>query len=282
MAQQLIGVGSAPNDTTGDPLRTAFTKCNDNFTELYGRASPLGQCRLVYISTTQIRLDRCDGSKLFINGTYETIPAAGVTVSNTGLAASTIYNVYAYMSSGTMTLELSATARATDSTYGHQIKSGDATRTLVGKVRTHTGTPGPFLVSADRCYVISWFNRRSISLEIAYPSDFTTSAGPWITIGAYVSFITWGEDAVHFGVQALFSASAGGLAYLSIALDDVAPSGRPTNNYSYSTADYENMALTGANNFAEGFHYISPYGGSAGGAVTYVASCVQSWAVIRG
>ena len=35
MAQQIIGIGAAPNDNTGDPLRTAFDKTNDNFTELY-------------------------------------------------------------------------------------------------------------------------------------------------------------------------------------------------------------------------------------------------------
>lgn len=34
-AQLLIGVGTAGNDGTGDPLRTAFTKANTNFTELY-------------------------------------------------------------------------------------------------------------------------------------------------------------------------------------------------------------------------------------------------------
>lgn len=37
MAQQLISVGTLPNDLTGDPLRTAFTKINDNFTELFSR-----------------------------------------------------------------------------------------------------------------------------------------------------------------------------------------------------------------------------------------------------
>lgn len=36
MAQQTIGIGAAPNDGTGDPIRDAFDKCNDNFTELYG------------------------------------------------------------------------------------------------------------------------------------------------------------------------------------------------------------------------------------------------------
>jgi hypothetical protein len=35
MAKQTIGIGSAANDGTGDPLRTAFDKINDNFTELY-------------------------------------------------------------------------------------------------------------------------------------------------------------------------------------------------------------------------------------------------------
>jgi len=35
MSQEIINVGSAPNDGSGDPIRTAFIKCNDNFTELY-------------------------------------------------------------------------------------------------------------------------------------------------------------------------------------------------------------------------------------------------------
>ena len=41
MAQQTINIGSSSNDGTGDPLRTAFNKINDNFTELYG-SSPFG------------------------------------------------------------------------------------------------------------------------------------------------------------------------------------------------------------------------------------------------
>lgn len=37
MALEVINVGSAPNDGTGDALRTAYTKCNNNFAELYSR-----------------------------------------------------------------------------------------------------------------------------------------------------------------------------------------------------------------------------------------------------
>jgi len=36
MAIQNINIGSSANDGTGDPLRTAFDKINDNFVELYG------------------------------------------------------------------------------------------------------------------------------------------------------------------------------------------------------------------------------------------------------
>jgi hypothetical protein len=36
MTQQLINIGTAPNAGDGDPLRTSFTKTNDNFTEVYG------------------------------------------------------------------------------------------------------------------------------------------------------------------------------------------------------------------------------------------------------
>ena len=36
MAKQTIGIGTSANDGTGDPLRSAFTKINANFSELYG------------------------------------------------------------------------------------------------------------------------------------------------------------------------------------------------------------------------------------------------------
>lgn len=35
MTQEIINIGAAPNDGEGDPLRTAFEKINNNFTQLY-------------------------------------------------------------------------------------------------------------------------------------------------------------------------------------------------------------------------------------------------------
>jgi uncharacterized coiled-coil protein SlyX len=49
MAQQEIDVGSIAGDGTGDPLRDAFTKINENFTELYsGNVQVTGANVLVY------------------------------------------------------------------------------------------------------------------------------------------------------------------------------------------------------------------------------------------
>lgn len=36
MAKQTVNIGTTANDGTGDPLRTAFDKLNDNFDEVYG------------------------------------------------------------------------------------------------------------------------------------------------------------------------------------------------------------------------------------------------------
>jgi hypothetical protein len=38
MAREIINVGATPNDGLGDPIRTAFTKTNTNFSELFARS----------------------------------------------------------------------------------------------------------------------------------------------------------------------------------------------------------------------------------------------------
>ncbi len=60
MAQQTINIGSAANDGTGDPLRTAFDKINDNFDELYGSSAEAND--LLEDSTPQL------GGDLDVNG----------------------------------------------------------------------------------------------------------------------------------------------------------------------------------------------------------------------
>lgn len=55
MAQQTINIGTTANDGTGDPLRTAFSKLNDNTTELYAGQS-------LSLASDELTLTRADGT----------------------------------------------------------------------------------------------------------------------------------------------------------------------------------------------------------------------------
>ena len=55
MAQQTINIGTVANDGTGDPLRTAFDKVNDNTTELYAGQS-------LSLASDTLTLIRADGT----------------------------------------------------------------------------------------------------------------------------------------------------------------------------------------------------------------------------
>lgn len=50
MTKQLINIGQSANDKAGDPLRTAFSKVNNNFDELYNSVSAGGT--ISYTPTT--------------------------------------------------------------------------------------------------------------------------------------------------------------------------------------------------------------------------------------
>jgi len=63
MAKQVIGRGTTANDGTGDPLRDAFDKVNDNFTELYVSGSTA--------KTTIVDADSIGG----VNSESSSIPA---------------------------------------------------------------------------------------------------------------------------------------------------------------------------------------------------------------
>jgi len=159
-----------------------------------------GQCYFEYVSTTQCRLSRYNGNKLFINGAWREIPSAGVTLSNSGLSASTFYYVYAYMDGANIALKASATGRATDSTHGHQIKNGDSSRTLVGAL--YTSGASEFQQSGTVIYVLSWFNKRARYVDASPSSDQSTSSTtPWVNVTNGATFwLNWTDfpALIHF------------------------------------------------------------------------------------
>ena len=83
MAKQVINIGTTANDGTGDPIRDAFDKCNDNFTELYSDdAGDVGSI----IAGTGISVNAATGDVTVTNSS----PNATHTGDVTGSGALTI------------------------------------------------------------------------------------------------------------------------------------------------------------------------------------------------
>ena len=93
MAQQTINIGAVANDGTGDQLRTAFDKVNDNFVEIY---TELGGTSLsnINISGNTIATDNTNGNlTLAPNGTGTIVLANAVTASSTvAVTGATVVN----------------------------------------------------------------------------------------------------------------------------------------------------------------------------------------------
>lgn len=85
MTQQLINVGTAPNDGLGDPLRTAFTKTNANFSELYAGTGAAG----IANGTSNVQVLANSSVLVSIANTANVVTVNANTVSTTAGIVST-------------------------------------------------------------------------------------------------------------------------------------------------------------------------------------------------
>ena len=89
MALEIINVGASPNDGTGDAIRTAFLKCNDNFTQLFATSGITGLAN----GTSNISIPLANGNINFsVSGTSNVLVISpvqselGANLSVAGLA----------------------------------------------------------------------------------------------------------------------------------------------------------------------------------------------------
>lgn len=81
MTQQLIDVGSSPNDGTGDPLREAFTKVNSNFSEIYSSFVASGQ---ITVGNTTVNTSISNTNGLYTGNTTVNTTANSLSISVNG------------------------------------------------------------------------------------------------------------------------------------------------------------------------------------------------------
>ncbi len=223
----------------------------------------LGQCRLT-LSGGNLLLSRFNGSRLTINGFAETIPSAGITLSASGLTPSTLYYIYAYMNSGTMTLEASATVPVADTATGVQIKTGDATRSLVGMARPVTGPA--WADTIGQRFVRSWYNRDKPRGAAAFTADRSANTSMnELNPEIRCEFLIWADENIQANFSGWGSTSTGGPGILKLVLDaNTADIGRCGTGLSSSA----NMSISGTNTPGAGYHYVTMYGQTTAGTMT--------------
>jgi hypothetical protein len=241
------------------------------------------QCgRLTYVSATAIKFAPYNGKQIQINGSIFNIPAAGIAgVANTGvfvngtgasnLAASTLYLVYAFLNSGTVTADFCTTAHATSTTVGNEgveIKSGDDTRTLIGMVFTNASAQ--FQQSSTFVGVISWFNRGSFALEqgVANLSTTTTSLIN-LSASGLLSLLNWGGEAVYVSMTGAQFVSGASFCQLAVGIDGSfgsAATALGNSSVSYATTTADSVTVGGFAVLSEGLHvFWAALGATNGG-----------------
>jgi hypothetical protein len=128
MAIQIVNIGTIANDGTGDDLREAFVKVNNNFTELNARSTEsttvanlgsAGEGVFGQISGTELQFKKiiagtaitlaADSNAITINSTATGLPSLQVFADNNNITLDSNGNALTLAGGGTTTTNLSGT-----------------------------------------------------------------------------------------------------------------------------------------------------------------------------
>ena len=128
MAIQIVNIGTIANDGTGDDLREAFVKVNNNFTELNARSGEsttvanlgsAGEGVFGQISGTELQFKKiiagtaitlaADANAITINSTSTGLPSVQVFADNNNITLDSNGNALTLAGGGTTTTNLSGT-----------------------------------------------------------------------------------------------------------------------------------------------------------------------------
>lgn len=166
---------------------------------LTGIAPPQTSVELNYTSTTSVTLAGTSGGYIWIDGTNRSV-GSGITKSLGTLTTTTVYNVYAFWTGSAVDLEFSTTG-FTSNANGIPQKTGDTTRTLVGRIRTNSTTTT--YNTASDAGVVTYWNRKRRIVTLSIQTNQSTASGTDVVVLNGPSFISWALDATDFTSTAI-------------------------------------------------------------------------------
>lgn len=251
-------------------------------------AAPIFGCgQLQYTSTTVVTFKPFRGNLVsFPSGQIAVVGSSGITSTVTSaylngvaaqpLVASTLY--YAYLwnqgsaSVPNYVIDWSATGHATDANTGIEIKSGDATRVLIGMARPVAGPL--FSYSATSRLVATWFNRSPTQMRNAFTTNRTTTSTGYTEINSEIrcNFLTWG-DGIAFAYAGGGDNSSGQAIFSAVAVDGAGT--YPAVRCVAPSSNVSNIGVFGTFAPTEGFHYVTVLGAVSAGTGTWDTSSSQ-------
>ena len=174
MAKQVIDIGTTANDGTGDPIRDAFDKVNDNFTELY--TDDAGDVDSI-IAGTGIAVDAATGNVTVTNS------APDQTVALTGGTSITTSGTYP---------SFTITNDAPNATHTGEVtgSAGSAALTIANDVITHAKLGAEFTTTGTVTTELDFGANQVFTKTMGSDTTFTYSN---VGIGMVKDFILIGS-----------------------------------------------------------------------------------------
>lgn len=215
---------------------------------------PMTGAQLQFTNATTLTLAPRGSGYLWVNGLNYPVPA-GLTVSNGGLAASTLYYLYAKVTAGALAIDTPSTTGYTLGSNGIPVKSGDATRTLVGMVQTNGSSQ--FVSQNGSLWVRTYFQRRLVGTRTNFSANQTSSSSTLAEIDASIrnSFLVWSQENVQFSMSGSTTTTA------NAAVSTMSFDGGSPELESCSANGSSSLAFSGIKTgLSEGLHYATLFG----------------------
>ncbi len=202
MAQQNINIGSSANKGDGDPLRTAFTKINSNFTELYGKVIVLEGGGVAIQRDTQGSIFG-DDSTLLVDAVNSLIPSSVLSGNLPALDGSALTNLtipaqtFASLTGTPTTL---AGYGITDAQVAGALTDGDIKGSVFGDDST-------LLVDGNNNKIVGPVDTASLrtsenKIALGFTAGESNQGTKAIAIGEFAGMTDQGTSSIAIGKQA--------------------------------------------------------------------------------